>query len=67
MYYEVEITCTKTICVKADSDQEAEDKAHDEFMRDWHEVEVVATEFQPDEKKTAKYVKEYKESGDYLE
>ena len=62
--YEVEITAKKTVCVKADSENDAEDIAHDNA---WSDSRVVETEvlLEVSEKDEASTIKEYKEQGEY--
>jgi chitinase len=67
-YYEVEITATKCICVKADNESEAEEAAADSVMGWWHETKGEAQdEYDELDPKQQEFIAEYKASGDYVE
>lgn len=62
-HYEIVITARKTVLVKADNENDAEDIAHDKAT----DMDVIDTEVEeavpPDEE--AEYIREYKEKGEY--
>ena len=62
--YEVRVTATKTVLVKADNENDAEDIAHDKAfgMEEVTETEVL-DEAPKDQE--AEYIKEYKDKGEY--
>jgi len=67
-YYEITVTVSKEVCVKADCESEAKDKACDELMSDWNQIEAeVEDEFDENDPKEMEFVKEYKEHGEYYE
>lgn len=67
-YYEVIVTASKTVCVKADNESDAEDKAVDEMMGDWNRCDAEAEdEFDEADPKTKEFVEDYKKQGDYYE
>lgn len=66
-HYEVTVTASKTVCVKADNEEDANDLARDEFMGDWNDVETeIEDEFDESDPKEAEFIKEYKEQGEFL-
>ena len=64
-YYEVTVTVSKCVCVKADDEQEAEDIAADKIGADWNESQAEV-EYELDEVKDAKIISEYKADGEYI-
>jgi hypothetical protein len=67
-YYEVTVTVSKPVCVKADSEGDAKDKALDELSGDWNRSEAeIEDEYDESDPTQAKFIKEYKESGEYYE
>ena len=67
-YYEVIVTASRTVCVKADNEKDAEDKAIDELNSDWNRCEAeAADEFDEADPKTQEFIEDYKQAGDYYE
>lgn len=67
-YYEITVTVSKPVCVKADCESEAKDKACDELMGDWNRVDAeVEDEYDENDPKEMEFVKQYKEQGEYFE
>jgi len=63
-YYEIEVTATRMVCVKAADEEDAKDRACDEYM-EWRTVEAeVEDEF--DEVKDAEHIEDYKKQGELL-
>lgn len=65
-YYEVTVTCSKPVCVKADSEGEANDAACEQFAGDWNRVEAE-TEGELDEVAEAGIINEYRQQGELFE
>ena len=61
-YYEVTVTVSKCVCVKADDENEAEEMAADKFGADWNEAQAKV-KFKLDEVKDSKIIAEYKADG----
>lgn len=67
-YYEVTVTASKPVCVKADNEKEAEDAAVDALMSDWNRGDAeVEDEFDPSKPDEARFIQEYKNQGEYFE
>jgi hypothetical protein len=67
-YYEVQITATKCVCVKADDESEAEDAAADSVIGDWNRAEgEVQGEYDENDPKQREFIEEYKANDDYIE
>jgi len=67
-YFEITVTVSKPVCVKADSEDEAKEKAMEELMGDWNRAEAeVEDEYDESDPTEARFIKEYKESGEYYE
>ncbi len=63
-HYEIKVTASKTVLVKADNESDAEDIAYDKAfgMEEVTETEVL-DEAPKDQE--AEYIKEYKDRGEY--
>ena len=67
-YYEITVTVSKPVCVKADSESEAKDKAIDALFSDWNRADAeVEDEYDESDPKDMRFVEEYKRSGEYFE
>lgn len=63
-FYEVTVTATRTVCVEAKDEDDAEERACDEFMEwDDPEAEILG---ELDEKENAEDIQQYKEQGELL-
>lgn len=67
-YYEVTVTVSKPVCVKADNERDAIDKAIEELFSDWNRADAeIEDEFDESDPKEMQFVEEYKRSGEYYE
>lgn len=67
-YYEITVTVSKPVCVKADNEQDAKDLAIDELFGDWNRADAeVEDEYDETNPQHAKFIQEYKEQGEYFE
>ena len=64
-HYEVTVTVSKCVCVKADDENEAEEMAADKIGADWNEAQAKV-EYELDEVKDSKIIAEYKADGEYI-
>lgn len=68
-YYEIKVTCTKCVCVRAECEEDAIQTAQDECTFGWDQSEAeIEDEYgdgtDPDH---AKYIEQYKSAGEYYE
>jgi hypothetical protein len=64
-HYEVEVNATRMICVKAENEEDAKERACDEYIGEWNEVTAeIEDEF--NDVKDAEFIKQYKEQGELL-
>ncbi len=64
-HYEITVTATRTICVKAENEDDATERACGEYLGEWNEVNAeVEDTF--DDAKDAEFIKQYKEQGELL-
>lgn len=68
-YYEITVTVSKPVCVKAADEDEALEIAEENFLGEWNRVVEVSTEGELDEddKDDLRVLNEYKSAGDYAE
>lgn len=68
-HYEITVTVSKPVCVKAKDEDEALEIAEENFLGEWNRVVEVSTEGELDEddKDDLRAINEYKSTGDYAE
>ena len=67
-YFEVTVTASKPVCVKADNEQDAIDKAVDELFGTWNRCDgEIEDEYDENDPKEMEFVEQYKQQGEYWE
>lgn len=67
-YYEVTVTCSKCVCVKAKDESSAEEAARDALHGDWNRCEAEwEGDIDPTKPDDKAIIKEYKQQGEFVD